>query len=210
MPADDVAAQLKVDPAKELSSSEAQQRLQQYGPNRLAGKKKESGWQAFLRQYKDFMQIILVAAAVINFVFTRELSTTLVLLGLTVFNAVLGMRQESKAEASLAALEKMMKNIARVRRDGQAVEIEAEQLVPGDIVLMEAGNRVPADGRLFVTATLEIEEAACRLWSRPFTRWVHGCWPARTPSSSGRPRWRRWARSRPSARQRTTDEFAES
>ena len=72
----------------------------------------------------------------------------------------MGLRQESKAEASLAALEKMMKNIARVRRDGEAVEIEAEQLVPGDIVLMEAGNRVPADGRLFVTATLEIEEAA--------------------------------------------------
>jgi P-type E1-E2 ATPase len=68
--------------------------------------------------------------------------------------------QESKAEASLAALEKMMKNIARVRRDGQAAEIDAEELVPGDIVLMEAGNRVPADGRLFVTATLEIEEAA--------------------------------------------------
>ena len=72
----------------------------------------------------------------------------------------MGLRGESKAEASLAALTKMMKNIARVRRDGQAIEIEAEQLVPGDIVLMEAGNRVPADGRLFVTATLEIEEAA--------------------------------------------------
>jgi Ca2+-transporting ATPase len=70
------------------------------------------------------------------------------------------MRGESKAEASLAALEKMMKNIARVRRDGQAIEIEAEELVPGDIVLMEAGNRVPADGRLFVAANLEIEEAA--------------------------------------------------
>ncbi len=154
------AQQLKVDPAKGLSSAEAAQRLQQYGPNQLAGKKKESGLQAFLRQYRDFMQIILVAAAVINQIFTGELSTTLVLLLLTVFNAVLGMRQESKAEASLAALEKMMKNIARVRRDGQAIEIEAEQLVPGDIVLVEAGNRIPADGRLFVTATLEIEEAA--------------------------------------------------
>ena len=82
------------------------------------------------------------------------------LLVLTVFNAVLGMRGESKAEASLAALEKTMKSIARVRRDGQAIEVEASELVPGDIVLMEAGNRVPADGRLFVAATLEIEEAA--------------------------------------------------
>ena len=160
MPVAEVAAQLKVDPAKGLSASDAAQRLQQYGPNQLAGKKKESGLQTFLRQYKDFMQILLLGAAIVNQIFTQELGTTLVLIGLTVFNAVLGRSQESKAEASLAALEKMMKNIARVRRDGQAIEIEAEQLVPGDIVLMEAGNRVPADGRLFVTATLEIEEAA--------------------------------------------------
>ena len=157
---DAVAQQLNVDPAKGLSSSEAQQRLQKYGPNQLAGKAKEPGWKTFLGQYRDFMQIILVGAAVINQLFTGEWNTTLVLLGLTVFNAVMGLRQESKAEASLAALEKMMKNIARVRRDGQAVEIDAEGIVPGDIVLMEAGNRVPADGRLFVTATLEIEEAA--------------------------------------------------
>jgi Ca2+-transporting ATPase len=152
--------ELQVDPTKGLSASEAQQRLQKYGPNELAAKKKESGWQAFLRQYQDFMQIILLGAAVLNVVFTRTWSTTIVLVVLTVFNAVLGLRGESKAEASLAELTKMMKNIARVRRDGQAIEIEAEQLVPGDIVLMEAGNRVPADGRLFVTATLEIEEAA--------------------------------------------------
>jgi Ca2+-transporting ATPase len=155
-----VAGQLKVDPAKGLSAAEAQQRLQQYGRNELAAKKKESGWQAFLRQYKDFMQIILLGAAVISVVVTKEWGTTIVLVVLTIFNAVLGLRGESKAEASLAALTKMMKNIARVRRDGQAIEIEAEGLVPGDIVLMEAGNRVPADGRLFVTATLEIEEAA--------------------------------------------------
>ncbi len=157
---DEVAQQLDVDPARGLTTADVEQRLQQYGPNQLAGKKKESGWQAFLRQYQDFMQMILVGAAVVNQIFTGEWGTTLVLLGLTVFNAVLGLNQESKAEASLAALEKMMKNIARVRRNGQAVEVDAEQLVPGDIVLMEAGNRVPADGRLFVAATLEIEEAA--------------------------------------------------
>ena len=114
-----VAQQLKVDPAKGLSASEVQQRLGQYGPNVLAAKKKESGWQAFLRQYKDFMQIILVGAAVINIVVTGEWATTIVLVVLTVFNAVLGLRGEAKAEASLAALQKMMKNITRVRRDGQ-------------------------------------------------------------------------------------------
>ena len=158
--AEAAAKQLQVDPAKGLSAAEAQSRLQKYGPNQLAAKKKESGVQAFLRQYKDFMQIILIAAAVISLVLVHQVSTFIVLVGLTIFNAVLGLRQESKAQASLDALEKMMKSIARVRRDGQAIEIDAEGLVPGDIVLMEAGNRVPADGRLFVTATLEIEEAA--------------------------------------------------
>jgi Ca2+-transporting ATPase len=155
-----VAQELQVELKTGLQSSEAQQRLKKFGPNQLEEKKKEPGWQAFLRQYQDLMQIVLLVAAVINQVFTGEWGTTLVLIVLTVFNAVLGLRGEAKAEASLAVLEDAMKSIARVRRDGQAVEVNAEDLVPGDIVLMEAGNRVPADGRLFVTATLEIEEAA--------------------------------------------------
>ena len=160
MTAEAVEAQLKVDPAKGLSASEAQQRLSQYGTNELAAKKKESGWHAFLRQYQDFMQIILVVAAVINIVVTGEWSTTIVLLVLTVFNAVLGLRGEAKAEASLAALQSKMKNTTRVRRDGVVAEIDATQVVPGDIVLMEAGDAVPADGRLSEAATLEIEESA--------------------------------------------------
>ena len=167
LPPEAVAQKLQVDPAKGLSAAEAAQRLQQYGPNRMAAKKKESGFQAFVRQYQDFMQIILLGAAVISLVFTGQVGTSLVLVALTVFNAVLGLRGEAKAEASLSALEKMLKNIARVRRDGTAVEIDAEGLVPGDVVLMEAGNRVPADGRLFVAATLEIEEAALTGESTP-------------------------------------------
>ncbi len=162
-----VAQKLGVDPAKGLSPGEAQARLQKYGPNQLAAKQKESGLQAFLRQYRDFMQIILLGAAVINLVFTQTWGTTIVLVGLTVFNAVLGLNQESKAQASLAALQKMLKNIARVRREGKAVEVDAEQLVAGDIVLVEAGNRIPADGRLVVAATLEIEEAALTGESTP-------------------------------------------
>jgi Ca2+-transporting ATPase len=161
------AHQLGVDPGQGLSTAAAQQRLQQYGPNRLAGRKKESGLHAFLRQYQDFMQIILIVAAILSLVIARELGTALVLVSLTVFNAVLGLRQESKAEASLAALEKMLKNIARVRRGGEVCEVDANSLVPGDIVLIEAGNRVPADGRLFVAATLEIEEAALTGESTP-------------------------------------------
>jgi Ca2+-transporting ATPase len=156
----DVARELDVDPGRGLSSEEAASRLASFGPNRLAGGKKEPGWRAFLRQYEDFMQVILLAAAIVNQVVTGETGTTVVLAGLTVFNAVIGLRQESKAEESVKALSQMMKTIARVRRDGQALEIDAQGLVPGDVVLVEAGNLIPADGRVVVAATLEIEEAA--------------------------------------------------
>jgi Ca2+-transporting ATPase len=163
----EVAERLSVDVETGLTSAEVGVRRQRYGPNRLEEQKRESGLQAFVRQYRDFMQIVLLTAAVINIIFTDELGTTLLLVGLTVFNAVLGLRQESKAEASLAALAGTMKRIARVRRDGTAIEVDAEDLVPGDIVLIEAGNVVPADGRLFVAATVEIEEAALTGESAP-------------------------------------------
>ncbi|MET0525943.1 MAG: HAD-IC family P-type ATPase, partial [Nocardioides sp.] len=157
---DQVARAIGVDPIRGLSAEEARSRLESHGANRLAGSKKEPGWRAFLRQYEDFMQVILLAAAVVNQVVTGDTGTTVVLAGLTVMNAVIGLRQESKAEESVKALAQMMKTIARVRRDGQAVEIDAEELVPGDVVLVEAGNRVPADARVSLAATLEIEEAA--------------------------------------------------
>ncbi len=157
---EEVGKELAVDLSKGLTSTEAKQRLEKYGPNVLAEKKKKSGFEAFFDQYHDLMQYVLLGAALINQMVTGEWGTTLVLVGLTVFNAILGLRGEAKAEASLAALASSMKTIARVRRDGQAIEINADELVQGDVVLMEAGNRVPADGRLFVTATLEIEEAA--------------------------------------------------
>jgi Ca2+-transporting ATPase len=169
-PAAAAAQDLGVDPQTGLSAEEARHRLAEHGPNRLAGGRKESGLAAFGRQYRDFMQIVLVAAAVINQLVTHEWGTTLVLLGLTVFNAVVGLRQEAKAEESVRALAQMLKAVARVRRDGQAVEIDAEELVPGDIVLVEAGNRVPADGRITVAATLEIEEAALTGESLPVAK----------------------------------------
>ncbi len=156
----EVAKSLGVDVATGLSQAEAASRLQAHGPNRLAGGKTESGFQAFVRQYRDFMQIVLLVAATANLLVTGDVGTSVVLAGLTLFNAVIGLRQESKAEESVKALAQMMKTVARVRRDGQAFEINAEELVVGDVVLVEAGNRVPADGRICVAATLEIEEAA--------------------------------------------------
>jgi Ca2+-transporting ATPase len=165
-----VAHELQVDPARGLSAEEARSRLASHGPNQLAAGKKEPGWRAFLRQYEDFMQVILLAAAVVNQVVTGETGTTVVLAGLTVFNAVIGLRQESKAEESVKALSQMMKTIARVRRDGQAVEVDAGELVPGDVVLVEAGNLIPADGRVSLAATLEIEEAALTGESLPVSK----------------------------------------
>ncbi len=158
--AERVAHDLGVDPSRGLSADEARSRLASHGANRLTGGKTEPAWRAFLRQYEDFMQVVLLVAAGVNQVVTGETGTTVVLAGLTVFNAVIGLRQEAKAEESVKALAQMMKTIARVRRDGQAVEIDAEELVPGDIVLVEAGNRIPADGRVSLAATMEIEEAA--------------------------------------------------
>jgi P-type Ca2+ transporter type 2C len=168
--ASEVAQSLRVDVATGLSQAEAASRLQAHGPNRLAGGKKESGFQAFLRQYRDFMQIVLLVAAVVNLLVTGDVGTSLVLAGLTLFNAVIGLRQESKAEESVKALAQMMKTVARVRRDGQAFEIDAEELVVGDVVLVEAGNRVPADSRICVAATLEIEEAALTGESLPVSK----------------------------------------
>lgn len=156
----EVAERLDVDITQGLTAAEARRRLQEYGANRLVAAKKEAPLQAFVRQYRDFMQIVLLVAAVVNLLVTGDVGTSLVLAGLTLFNAVIGLRQEAKAEQSVAALAQMMKTVARVRRDGQAVETDAEELVPGDVVLVEAGNRVPADGRITLAATLEIEEAA--------------------------------------------------
>ncbi len=158
--ADEASRKLGVDVQQGLTTSMAAERLSKVGPNRLSEKEKEPGWKAFLRQYRDLIQIVLLGAAVINQIATGETGTTIMLAGLTVFNAVLGLNQEAKAEAALASLQQMLKTVARVRRDGQVIEINAEDLVPGDIVLVEAGNVIPADGRLFVAATLEIEEAA--------------------------------------------------
>ncbi|TDE92601.1 HAD family hydrolase [Occultella glacieicola] len=167
---DEVAADLDVDPSRGLSSEEARSRLSSHGANVLTGAAKEPGWRAFLRQYEDFMQLVLLAAAVVNQVITGDLGTTVVLAGLTLFNAVIGLRQEAKAEESVKALSTMMKTIARVRRDGRAVEIDSAEVVPGDVVLMEAGNLVPADGRICLAATLEIEEAALTGESLPVAK----------------------------------------
>jgi P-type Ca2+ transporter type 2C len=143
-----------------LTTAEVTERQRQYGPNAFTVQEKESAWQRFLRQYQDPMQIVLVVAGAVTIVVLREWGTGLIVLGLSLFNAVMGLNQEGKAEASVAALQKMLIVKTRVRRDGEVVQLAADQLVPGDIVLVEAGDRIPADGRLLKAATLEVDESA--------------------------------------------------
>src|SRR4051812_7710463 len=152
--------ELDVEPEQGLTSEEAAARLQRYGPNRFAEAKTEPRWHAFLRQYRDPMQIVLLGAGVISIYPVKEAGTGIVILLLTLLNAVLGLNQEGKAAAAVAALAKMMIVKARVRRDGALAQLPAEQLVPGDVVAIEAGDVVPADGRVLAAATLEVAEAA--------------------------------------------------
>src|SRR3954452_11571175 len=152
--------ELHVAPERGLTSEEAAERLAHYGPNRFAEAKAEPRWHAFLRQFRDPMQIVLLAAGVISIYPVKQPGTGLMILLLTLLNAVLGLNQEGKAAAAVAALAKMMIVKARVRRDGKLSQLPAEQLVPGDVVEIEAGDVVPADGRVLAAATLEVAEAA--------------------------------------------------
>jgi len=167
LPPEQVAEQLQVDVSSGLSATEAEQRRQRYGANRFAEAATEPRWRAFVRQYRDLMQIVLLVAGILSLYPLKELGTGLVLLFLTVFNAVLGLQQEGKAAAAVAALQKMMIVKARVRRDGTLFELAAEELVPGDVVAIEAGDLVPADGRLLKAATLEVAESALTGESTP-------------------------------------------
>jgi Ca2+-transporting ATPase len=169
---EDVCRRLDVDPAVGLSAAEVTRRREQYGPNKLAEEAKEPGWKAFLRQYKDLMQLVLVGAALVSIVAIQDVSTGLLVLGLTVLNAVMGLHQEGKAAESVEALRQMLIMTASVRRDGELVTVPAEELVPGDIVGFLAGDKVPADGRVLVAATLEIEEAGLTGESTPVAKSV--------------------------------------
>ena len=160
----------RVDAQRGLSSAEVQARAQRFGPNKFDSGKAEPWWHAFLRQYADPMQIVLLVAGVGSLYPLKELGTGILLLALTVFNAVLGLRQEGKAAAAVAALQQMMIVKAKVRRDGELAEIPAGQLVPGDVVAIEAGDIVPADGRLLKAATLEVAESALTGESLPVAK----------------------------------------
>ena len=148
-----------------LSEEEAQKRFERYGPNNLKEKKKESIFVKFIKQFNDFMIITLIIAAIISAVVSElngeaDYIDSIIIVAIVIFNAIMGLVQEQKAEKSLEALKKMSAPNAKVRRNGRVQEIDATLVVPGDIVILEAGNYVPADCRLINSYNLKIEESA--------------------------------------------------
>ena len=148
-----------------LSREEVQKRLEKYGDNILKEKKKESLFVKFIKQFNDFMIIILIIASIISAVMayiegTGDYIDSIIIIAIVIFNAVMGLIQEEKAEKSLEALKKMSAPVAKVKRNGKIEEIEVAKVVPGDIVILEAGNYVPADCRLISSQDLKVEESS--------------------------------------------------
>lgn len=161
-----VVQSLQSDPAKGLTEGQVQEKRAQHGENKLRGKKKKTNLQRFAEQFKDVMILILIAAAVISFVIAcvegepKEFFEPILILLIVILNAVMGVMQESKAEKALDALKSLSAPHARVIRDGAEKVIDAVELVPGDIIHLEAGDFIPADARLLRSAGLKSEESA--------------------------------------------------
>ncbi len=171
VPVEQLEAELKVDPAVGLSAKRAAELLEQHGPNALPAEAPVPEWQRFLGQYRSYMQLILVGAAIVSLAI-KEWSTGVLLIFITVANAIVGLRQEGKAESAMNALKAMVKATARVRRGGSDAEIPAEEVVVGDVVLLAAGDEVPADGRIVEASSLQIDESALTGESVPSSKGV--------------------------------------
>jgi len=154
----ETAHALKTDLHNGLSSEEAAQRLRKHGVNELVERGAKNPWQILFDQFKDAMVVILILAALVSG-FLGEFSDLLVILAIVVLNALLGFTQEYRAEKAIAALKKLAVPTVKVRREGKIQEISARELVSGDIVMLEAGNLVPADGRLIESVNLRVQEA---------------------------------------------------
>lgn len=164
--AEEVAAHLGVRCDLGITGEQARERRLQYGLNRLPEAPPRSAWLLFFGQFKSILILILIGAALLS-AFIGKVKDAVVILTVVVINAAVSFYQEYRAERSLAALKEMLPARTRVRRDREKQEIAAEDLVPGDVVLLEAGDRVPADGRLFIAAGLEIDESALTGESHP-------------------------------------------
>ncbi|MFQ6819193.1 MAG: cation-translocating P-type ATPase [Blautia sp.] len=159
-----------------LSSGEAEARLDKYGKNELEKGKKDSLFKRFMKELSDPMIIILIVAAVISgitaFYEGESFADVIIIMAVVIINAVLGVFQESKAEAAIEALQEIAAATSKVLRDGKQVTLKSDELVPGDIVILEAGDAVPADGRIIECASMKIEEAALTGESVPVNKIV--------------------------------------
>jgi Ca2+-transporting ATPase len=155
-----------------LDAGQAALRLEKYGRNKLAEGKKRTVLQRFFEQMKDPMVIVLIAAAVISGI-AAEIADAVIILMVVVLNSILGVVQEGKAEKAIEALARMSSPFSKVRRNGHVAHIKSEEIVPGDIVLLEAGDAVPADMRLIETSSLKIEEASLTGESVPTEKYSH-------------------------------------
>ena len=173
--AQEVLLDLGVD-AGGLTTAQAQERLAKFGPNKLKEAEKPTLLQRFLAQLKDPMLIILMVAAAVsavtNIIAGESLAEVFIILVVVLLNAVLGVFQESKAEAAIEALQTMTAATCKVLRDGKQVILRYDELVPGDVVILEAGDAVPADGRIIENASLKIEEAALTGESVPVNKMI--------------------------------------
>ena len=163
--------------AEGLSSQEAQARLEKYGPNKLKEAPKPTLIQRFLAQLKDPMLIILMIAAAVSALTgmlsgESEWAEVIIIVAVVLLNAILGVIQESKAEAAIEALQTMTAATCKVLRDGKQIALHSDELVPGDVVILEAGDAVPADGRIIENASLKIEEAALTGESVPVNKLI--------------------------------------
>ena len=157
-----VLKELNVNSKTGLSTEEAKKRLEKYGLNKLKGKPKKSLLQLFLAQLKDVLIYVLIGAALINIIAhgTEGITDALIILAVVLINALVGVIQESKAEKALEALQEMTAPKSLVRRNGEVIEINSEELVPGDILIIDAGRYIPADVRLIESANLQIQESS--------------------------------------------------
>lgn len=173
--ADEVRKKLNTDIYKGLTDKEVLKLRKKYGYNKLDEKKKESIFIKFISQFKDFMIIILLIAALVSaivsyFEGTKEYTDSIIIVVIVVINALIGVIQESKAEKSLEALKKLSSPTSKVLRNGKTITIDSTLLVPGDIIELEAGNFVPADCRLISSYNLKIEESALTGETVPVTK----------------------------------------
>jgi Ca2+-transporting ATPase len=166
MTAAQTAEKLQTDPAQGLSGTEAARRLAEHGPNELVERSGRTPWKILLEQVSGVLTLILVLAAVISF-FLGDALEAVVILAIVVLNAALGFFQEYRAEQSMAALKRMSVPTVRVRRDGHVQEVSAHDLVAGDVVVLETGNIVPADGRVLSSTNMRVQEAALTGESEP-------------------------------------------